>query len=223
MANITIENGIYSNLNNAYSNGLVAFTDEGKLAFSDNVVTDLRSGDTAAKLFDAVQIDWNGAYLDSANIQNGNALSINTTGDLMTLLNEMQKEVYMLSNKIIELASKTYYWYVGPRNPFTMSSIAPLSSNAASAGAGWRTIGSTLPTYSASNPLWNGTSITISSTRVTTYIAVPSEQIKSWSSFGQDITNESWEIESNKLTLEGVDYIVWRSWETIKTFTDILY
>ena len=106
MANITIENGIYSNLNNAYSNGLVAFTDEGKLAFSDNVVTDLRSGDTAAKLFDAVQIDWNGAYLDSADIQNGGPLTINTTGDLMTLVNEMQKEIYVLSAAVIALSQQ---------------------------------------------------------------------------------------------------------------------
>lgn len=41
-----------------------------------------------------------------------------------------------------------YYWYVGHIDPSTMDSIIPLSSNDASEGAGWRIIGTSIPTYS---------------------------------------------------------------------------
>ena len=108
MANITIENGIYSNLANAYSNGSTTTIGLGKITPSVYAkrVNNLEDEDEAAKLFDAVQIDWNGAYLDSADIRNGGPLTINTTGDLMTLVNEMQKEIYVLSAAVIALSQQ---------------------------------------------------------------------------------------------------------------------
>ena len=59
---IEIENGTYANLANAYPNGR---SDIGtrRIANGDNPVNDLENGDTATKLVNAVEIDWNGAQL----------------------------------------------------------------------------------------------------------------------------------------------------------------
>ena len=53
-----------------------------------------------------LEIDWNGAVLRNANFQSGGELTINTTGELLNLINEMQKEIYVLSAAVIALSSK---------------------------------------------------------------------------------------------------------------------
>ena len=116
-----------------------------------------------------------------------------------------------------------YYWYVGHVDPMGLEEIVPLNSNDAAAGAGWRFIGTSLPEYSQMNPLWNGTLIETSENKETQYVAVPSDQIRSYGSFGQDITGEGWIINPTKKTLEGVEYTVWTSIFTQKSFTEILY
>ena len=42
-----------------------------------------------------------------------------------------------------------FYWYVGQENPAEMTSISPVVSDNTSPG--WRLIGTSIPTYSASN------------------------------------------------------------------------
>ena len=117
-----------------------------------------------------------------------------------------------------------YYWYVGHDNPFDMTSITPLDSNEASKRAGWRTIGPTLPTYSKTNPLWDGTTITTADSKSTQYVALPSDQIKSRNDIdGSDLTEGGWYISSSKKRLNGVDYTVWTSKNTKKSFLDTLY
>lgn len=49
-------------------------------------------------------IDWNGAVLPNANLQDGKSMTINTTADLLKLVNEMQKEIYVLSAAVIALS-----------------------------------------------------------------------------------------------------------------------
>ena len=118
----------------------------------------------------------------------------------------------------------TYYWYVGHTNPTTMSSVTPLNSNDASAGAGWRTIGTTLPTYSKTSPLWDGTIISTASSKSTQYVALPSDQIKSHEGInGGDVTLDAWTISPTKKILNGVQYTIWTSINTKKSFADILY
>ena len=80
MANITIENGIYTNLENASPHGISAI---GKKRIGDpaNLVTDLETGDIATKLVNAVEIDWNVA--DFANAPAQNPGTISTSGDLI--------------------------------------------------------------------------------------------------------------------------------------------
>ena len=51
-----------------------------------------------------IDIDWNGAVLPNGNLENSSSLTINTTGELLNLINEMQKEIYALSAAVIALA-----------------------------------------------------------------------------------------------------------------------
>ena len=119
----------------------------------------------------------------------------------------------------------TYYWYVGHNNPMNMTDddIITLQSNDASEGPGWRTIGTTLPTYSQANPLFNDNILTATS-KSTQYVALPSDQIKSRNAIsGEDITEEGFTISSEKKTLKGVDYTIWTSKTNKKSFADLLY
>lgn len=45
----------------------------------------------------AVDIDWNGGVLPNGDIETGNSVTINTTGELLSLINKMQEEIYVLS------------------------------------------------------------------------------------------------------------------------------
>ena len=119
----------------------------------------------------------------------------------------------------------TYYWYVGHNNPMNMTDddIIPLQSNDASEGPGWRTIGTTLPTYNQANPFWDEI-ISTATSKSTQYVALPSDQIKSRNAIsGEDITAEGWTISSEKKTLKGVDYTIWTSKTNKKSFADLLY
>lgn len=118
-----------------------------------------------------------------------------------------------------------YYWYVGHENPMNMTSITPLPSNDASEGAGWRTIGTTLPTYTKNDPLWGNMYGTIStaSSKSTQYMALPSIDIKSRNDItGEDITSDGWNNVGTKI-LNNVTYIVYSSVNTKKSFMDTLY
>ena len=88
-----------------------------------------------------------------------------------------------------------------------MTSITPLPSNDASEGAGWRTIGTTLPIYSKDSPLWDADyDIVTASSKSTMYVALPSDNIKSRNEIdGSDVTSDGWNISSTKKTLNGVN------------------
>ena len=69
----------------------------------------------------------------------------------------------------------TYYWYVGQTDPSTMTEISPIVTDMTSPG--WRLIGTTLPTYSSSNQLWDGTQISTGTTKKTNYVALPNNTL----------------------------------------------
>lgn len=48
-------------------------------------------------IINAVDIDWNSAVIPNGDIENGTSVTINTTGDLLSLINKMQEEIYVLS------------------------------------------------------------------------------------------------------------------------------
>lgn len=67
MANIaTIENGVYTNLENALPNGGTTIGVK-RIYNAANPVMDLETGDTATKLVNAVEIDWNGAQIPATS------------------------------------------------------------------------------------------------------------------------------------------------------------
>ena len=68
-----------------------------------------------------------------------------------------------------------YYWYVGQTNPASMTSITPIVTDNTSPG--WRLIGTSVPTYSSSNMLYNPNVATIvtGTTLQYNYIAIPTK------------------------------------------------
>lgn len=81
--------------------------------------------------------------------------------------------------------TNTYYWYIGSTDPSTMTSISPIVANDDMSSPGWREIGTTLPTYSSSNMLWNGDTNNISfGGRTEYYIALPNNLLKLYNVLG---------------------------------------
>ena len=54
----------------------------------------------------AVDIDWNGAVLPNGDIENGTSVTINTTGDLLKLIDKMNEQIYALSAAVIAIGTK---------------------------------------------------------------------------------------------------------------------
>jgi len=116
-----------------------------------------------------------------------------------------------------------YYWYVGQENPANMTSISPIVTDNTSPG--WRLIGTTVPTYDKSNPLWNSDKgeILFGDTKVTVYLAIPSANIKYRNDItGEDITSDGWEPLSPK-TINNVNYNLYKSTGTLKRFGQTWY
>jgi hypothetical protein len=89
MANIWNIN--FSNLNTSNDGGYYSATGKyTKLSnITDGVYTADGAGSTPALSINAVDIDWNGAVLPQSNISNGGSLTINNTGELLNLVNEI--------------------------------------------------------------------------------------------------------------------------------------
>ena len=54
----------------------------------------------------AVDIDWNGAVLPNGNHETGSSSTINTTGDLLKLIDKMNEEIYTLAAAVIAIGTK---------------------------------------------------------------------------------------------------------------------
>ena len=93
MAKISIENGVYTNLDNAYPSGKTGLGAQ-RIANGGNPVNDLENGDIATKLVNAIEIDWNGAQVQLSG--ENSSRTINTTGELMNLIKEVSSP--MLAN-----------------------------------------------------------------------------------------------------------------------------
>ena len=100
-----------------------------------------------------------------------------------------------------------YYWYVGQENPASMTSITPVVSDTSSPG--WRLIGTSIPTYSASNKLWDGVTNGITfNARDIYYYAVPSSNIKIYDDTGASVMEV---FTTSEVTIGGVKYYVYTS------------
>ena len=107
----------------------------------------------------------------------------------------------------ITVSNTVYFWYVGQTDPSTMTEISPIVDDDSSPG--WRLIGTTLPTYSSSNMLWNGDANNITfAERATYYIAVPNNTIQLHDILGNNLTNES--FTASTCTISNVTYTVYQ-------------
>ena len=112
-----------------------------------------------------------------------------------------------------------YYWYVGQTDPSTMTSISPIVTDNTSSG--WRLIGDTLPNYSSSNKLWNGSIISTGTTKTTNYVALPNNTLFMYDAAG-NISSTSWTSQGTKI-IDGVTYYIYSSVANLKSFGFNIY
>ena len=56
-------------------------------------------------LINAIDIDWNNAVLPNANTSTGGSKTITNSGELLKLIDDIQKEIYVLSAAIVSLTN----------------------------------------------------------------------------------------------------------------------
>ena len=54
----------------------------------------------------AVDIDWNEAVIPYGNLETGQPVTVNSTGELLSLINKMQQEIFVLSAAVAALSEK---------------------------------------------------------------------------------------------------------------------
>ena len=108
-----------------------------------------------------------------------------------------------------------YYWYVGQENPAEMESISPIVTDNSSPG--WRLIGTSVPTYSASKMLWEGSMnlIITGESKQYNYVALPNSTLKLRDGDGGVV--DSWENVGTK-EINGVIYYIYKSPNMSKGF-----
>ena len=123
----------------------------------------------------------------------------------------------MTENGSIE---KKYYWYVGQENPASMTSISPIVTDNTSPG--WRLIGTSVPTYSASKMLWEGSvnPIVTGTTKQIIYVAIPNSTIKLRDGDGNVVDNYT-NIATKEIN--GVKYYIYQSPVAGKSFVWDIY
>ena len=114
-----------------------------------------------------------------------------------------------------------YYWYIGQTDPSTMTEISPIVNDTSSPG--WREIGTTIGTYTLSNPLWDGTlnKITTGASKSVVYIALPNSTLKMRNSDGGELT-ALW-VSNGTREINGVTYTIYQSVANMKTFNNVIF
>ena len=115
----------------------------------------------------------------------------------------------MTENGSIE---KKYYWYAGQENPANMTSISPIVTDNTSPG--WRLIGTTIPSYSASNMLWNENKgiIVTGESLAKQYVAIPAKSSACpRDGGGNDASTVDIYTKLNNVTISGVEYKVYET------------
>ena len=115
----------------------------------------------------------------------------------------------------------TYYWYVGQTDPSTMDSISPIVDDTSSPG--WRLIGTTIPTYTFENPLYNADDNPIVSNPSRNdywYVALPvNSSLSIYNSLkGDEIISGNWIKQSTELNINNVEYSIYKIVETQRKF-----
>lgn len=66
----------------------------------------IESKGSSTAAVNAIDIDWNGAVLPNGSDIGGATSAITTTGELLNLINEMNKRIYTLTAAVIALSNK---------------------------------------------------------------------------------------------------------------------
>ena len=102
MAQVTINNITFNNVPSQKSGTVVADHLIPMTAKSYSTVQDyVNNGFTP--LFDAININWNGAVLPNGS-STGGSITIERTDQLLELINNMQDEIYVLTAAVIALS-----------------------------------------------------------------------------------------------------------------------
>lgn len=96
------QNGINFTISNNFKTGEKKHVINGKLTSAQNDYSGYTNNDNSF-LLNAVDIDWNSAELPHGNPENGNSVTLNTTGQLLSLINKMAEVIKELETQINEL------------------------------------------------------------------------------------------------------------------------
>lgn len=191
-----------------------AGTNGGNAVTADNF-TDVASRIPESEVPETGSVTVNGQYvyfvmpetrhLESLTDGNGSAVEFTCT-DLMEY--HIYKTSEMINTTInYTIKQTTYYWYIGQTDPSTMSQIEPIVNDTSSPG--WREIGTSLPTYSSSNMLWNGAQNNISfGGRTEYYVALPNNSLKLYNSGGDNEMDGCTNMGTK--TIDGVTYYIYK-------------
>lgn len=163
-------------------------------------------------------------FVAAMNVQN---LSAQTNGDVNNDGNVNEADISAIIEIMKEangVGPKKYYWYVGQENPASMTSISPIVTDNTSPG--WRLIGTTIPTYTFENPLYNADINPIVSNPSKNdywYVGLPSNSSLSiYNSLkGDEILSGNWTKESTDLNLGNVKYNVYKIVAPQRKFTGL--
>ena len=84
-----------SNIYSASGKYSISMNDDGNCKF-DTTLT----GEEISKSFNSIEIDWNGARLPNVDPLTGGQKIINTSGELIQIINSIQKEIHILTDII---------------------------------------------------------------------------------------------------------------------------
>ena len=213
-----------------------AGTNNGNAVTADNF-TDVASRIPENEIPETGSVTANGQYIyfvmpetrhvESLTYANGSAVEFTCT-DVMGY--HIYKTSEIINTTINYTIKQTiYYWYIGLDNPAEMTTTSPLAPSGTflhidyeAYYPGWRLIGPTIPTYGASNILWDGGNKDIVfEERNYYYIALPTIALSIYDSVGGSAA-ESYEAPVIKL-INGVSYYIYKSNYKARAFGYVIY
>ena len=98
------------------TNGMLVSNNSTYNISKKQTLIDLNIEDSKFFYINAIDINWNIAELTNSDISTGGSLTIKNSGELLKLIDDMQKEIYVLTDIIFNKISN-FYWYVGVISP----------------------------------------------------------------------------------------------------------
>ena len=90
----------FNNIQKKGFNSTVKYVREG------NPWSTLNTSTPVQPTVNAVDIDWNEAVIPYGNLETGESVTVNSTGELLSLISKMQQEIFVLSAAVAALSEK---------------------------------------------------------------------------------------------------------------------